>query len=150
MLLGTKRSEAEETAMGRHGSRRPSINTSADAVLRRLEHDFTTEPDGVRDLVRAHLRPLAVVAMLGGATLATTAILAPMVVAVLGGLVVATGMTMVMLVEDDDRVTGVERTRRWCRRTIRRVVRRPRRRALTPLGCRVAPWLFPDPRKQRP
>jgi hypothetical protein len=135
--------------MSRHDSRRPSINTSADAVLRRLDREFTMDSSGARGLARAHLRSLALAAMLTGAALMAAALLAPMIVVVLGGLVVATGVVMATLVEDQDRVTGVGRTRRWCRRKVRRGIggRRLRRRdPSAPIGCRVAPWLFPDPR----
>lgn len=135
--------------MGRHGSRRPSINTSADAVLRRLEYEFTSEPSGARELVRAHLRPLAGGAILVGAALVVAAVLAPVLVAALGGLAVAAGVVMTTVVEDADRVTGIARARRWGRRTLRRIAGRwrgrDRRASSTPLGCRVAPWLFPDP-----
>jgi hypothetical protein len=137
--------------MGRHGSRRPSINTSTDAVLRRLEHDFTTESAGARDLARTHLRHVAVGAIVAGAALASAALLAPIIVAVSGIVVAAAGVVMATLVEDDDRVTGLDRARRWCRRRVGRVtsrLRRNRRREPSaPITCRVAPWLFPDPRK---
>lgn len=134
--------------MGRHDSRRPSINTSADAVLRRLDQEFTTEPAGMLDLARAHLRPLAVGAILAGATLVAAAMLAPVVVAVLGCFAVVTGVVMMTFVEDEDRVTGIDRLRRRAKRRLRRIFgrRSHRRKALSaPIGCRVAPWLFPDP-----
>ncbi|MFN3216929.1 MAG: hypothetical protein ACE367_10570 [Acidimicrobiales bacterium] len=140
--------------MGRQGSRRPSINTSADAVLRRLDQEFTTDPSGARDFARAHLRPIAVGAIIAGAALVAAALLAPIIVAVFGGLVVATGVAMATRFEDEDRVTGIDRLRRRCRRRIGRVVRRRRHRRhrskapTAPIGCRVAPWLFPDPRKR--
>jgi hypothetical protein len=142
-------SEAEETEMGRQGSRRPSIDTSADAVLRRLDKELSAQRSAVRDLTRAHLRPLGVGAMLTGAALVAAALLAPVLVAVFGGLIVAAGVALGLLVEDEDRVTGIIRTRRWCRNRLRRIFGRGESRrdaTRAPITSRVAPWLFPDPR----
>ena len=143
--------------MGRHGSKHPRIETSADAVLRRLDDEFSAAPSAARDLARAHLRSLALVAMLAGSILAAGALFAPVLVALMGGLVVVTGLAMATVVEDEDGATGCERTRRWCRTRTRRIFGRRRRRPVAraqaqstsgvPIASRVAPWLFPDPRK---
>ena len=144
--------------MGRHDSRRPSINTSTESVLRRLEYEFVSEPTGLRDLLRAHLRSVAFLAIGTGALLTAVALLAPAIVVLFGVLLAAVGSAAALFAEDDDRMTGVGRMQRWCRTRMRRARRllgalRPHRRRrpkpAMPLVCRLAPWLFPDPGGRR-